>query len=61
VTTSVTTALTPVVTLATGIERNFGSIFVRAEAEMIFHVPNAALSSKIYYNPSANIAVGYRF
>jgi hypothetical protein len=54
-----TTKLAPIVTLASGIERNFGDFFARAEAELIVHFP--ALTSQVYYSPAVNIAVGYRF
>lgn len=57
--TTTVTRITPIVSLAGGIERNFGAVFVRAEAELVLHYPGAGESS--YYSPAGNVAVGYRF
>jgi hypothetical protein len=59
VTVVTTTKLAPMVTLASGIERNFGLFFARAEAELIVHFP--AFTSQAYYSPAVNLALGYRF
>lgn len=59
VTAVTTTKLAPIVTLASGVERNFGDFFARAEAELIVHFP--AFTSQVYYSPAVNVAVGYRF
>ena len=53
------TKLAPIVTLASGVERNFGNFFARAGAELIVHFP--AFTSEAYYSPAVNVAVGYRF
>jgi hypothetical protein len=60
VTRTVTNGVAPIVTMAAGIERNFGNIFVRGEVEFIAHFP-ALTASQIYYSPAINFAAGYRF
>jgi hypothetical protein len=54
------TQVSPTVTLASGIERNFGNVFVRAEGEMMLHFTTLSVN-KIYYSPAVNFAVGHRF
>jgi opacity protein-like surface antigen len=57
ITTTTTASITPIVSLAVGLERDVGPIFLRLEAEMINHFNG----STVYYTPAANLAVGYRF
>lgn len=59
ITTTIETRTTPTITLAGGFERNFGSVFVRAEAELLLHFPGDGAGA--YYSPAGNVAVGYRF
>lgn len=40
-----------------GVERNFGNLFARLEAEVTMHQPLRSA----YYTPAANLTVGYRF
>ncbi|WP_445219794.1 hypothetical protein ACKWRH_06500 [Bradyrhizobium sp. Pa8] len=62
ITTTVIGGFNPIATVATGVERNFGAVFLRAEVELVVHIPNASVPfGQIYYNPAANLAVGYRF
>jgi opacity protein-like surface antigen len=52
-----TNSYNPVALIGMGIERNFGRIFTRAEAELVAHLyPNST-----YYTPALNLSVGYRF
>jgi hypothetical protein len=48
----------PVAILGGGVERNFGSFFLRAEGEFTAHFMKGG---GVYYSPSANVAAGYRF
>lgn len=57
---STATAWSPTVTLAGGIEKNFGPMFARVEAELMLHFP-ALTATQVYYSPSINLALGYRF
>jgi hypothetical protein len=59
-TATTTDRFTPTVTLAGGIEKNFGQMFARAEAELLVHFP-ALTATQVYYSPAVNLAVGYRF
>ncbi|WGS21699.1 MULTISPECIES: hypothetical protein [unclassified Bradyrhizobium] len=50
----------PVVSIGAGVERNFNSLFVRAEAELTGHsTPGSGFT--FYYTPSVSMALGYRF
>jgi hypothetical protein len=48
------------VVMAAGIEKHFGNVFVRGEAELDTHFP-ALTASQVYYSPSLNLVAGYRF
>lgn len=51
----------PIAILGFGVERNFGSVFVRAESEMVTHFGTQQNGDSIYYTPAVNVSVGYRF
>lgn len=57
VSTHVFREIDPIAIFGAGAERNFGSYFARAEAELIAHLHNGYS----YYTPAVNIALGYRF
>lgn len=59
VTTTLTQSISPIMVVGAGVEKNFGNVFARLEAELTAHFPPNGYQT--YYSPAANFAVGYRF